>query len=96
MDYLNNVPLEALTLYRIALHHSNKGDHKSAIKYLSNALLLVPTFYTALCEMGLCFEKLGMYPEALSKYDKVLQINQSHKEAEMNRNRVLEKIKLTK
>jgi len=42
------------------------------------AVIIAPLFTKALCEMGYCYEKLGQYPEALSKYDKVLKINPSH------------------
>jgi tetratricopeptide (TPR) repeat protein len=84
--------MEAITLYRKAIEISGKGDHEQALKYLGNAVMLAPQFSPALCEMGRCYEKLGRFPEAISKFDKVLQIYPSHVEAEMNRNRVLEKM----
>jgi tetratricopeptide (TPR) repeat protein len=92
MTSLNHIPLEAITLYRKALEQTNKGNQELALKHLSYAVMIAPEFSTALCEMGRCYEKLGRYSEALSKFDKVLQINQSHIEAEMNRKRILDKM----
>jgi tetratricopeptide (TPR) repeat protein len=92
MNSFRQIPLEAITLYRGALEMSGKGNHESALKNLSTAVVLAPKFALAYCEMGRCYEKLGRYPEAVSKFDKVLQIYPSHIEAEMNRNRVLEKM----
>jgi tetratricopeptide (TPR) repeat protein len=43
--------------------------------------------------MGYCYEKLGRYFEAVSKFENVLKIQPSHVEAEMNKNRMLEKLK---
>jgi len=93
MSSSRHIPLEAITLYRRALEMSGRGDHESALKYLSNAVTLAPQFASAICEMGHCYEKLGRFPEAVSKFDKVLRIHPTHGEAEINRNRVLEKIR---
>jgi len=93
MSSSRKIPLEAITLYRRALEMSGRGDHESALKYLSNAVTLAPQFASAICEMGHCYEKLGRFPEAVSKFDKVLRIHPTHGEAEINRNRVLEKIR---
>jgi tetratricopeptide (TPR) repeat protein len=46
--------------------------------------------------MGHCYEKLGRFPEAVSKFDKVLRMHPTHVEAEMNKKRVLEKIRSDK
>ncbi len=46
--------------------------------------------------MGRCYERLGQYPEALSVVNEVLQINQTHIEAEMSRKRILDKMGRTK
>ena len=89
-DQLSSFPLEAITLYRKAMKLSNNGKHELSLKYLSHAVMLAPKFTLALYEMGRCYEKLGRYPEALSKFDKVLQICPSHVEAEMNKTRILE------
>jgi len=93
MSSSRQIPLEAITLYRRALEMSGRGDHESALKYLSNAVTLAPKFASAICEMGHCYEKLGRFPEGVSKFDKVLRIHPTHGEAEINRNRVLEKIR---
>jgi tetratricopeptide (TPR) repeat protein len=92
MNSFHQIPLEAVTLYRRAVELSGRGNHVLALKYLSNAVMLAPQFALALCEMGYCYEKLGRYPEAISKFDKVLQSYPSHVEAEMNKNWVLEKM----
>lgn len=42
--------------------------------------------------MGYCYEKLGRYLEAISKFETVLKINPSHLEAEIGKNRILEKL----
>jgi predicted TPR repeat methyltransferase len=54
--------------------------------------MIAPQFVTAICEMGHCYEKLGWFPEAASKFDKVLRMHPTHVEAEINKKRVLEKI----
>ena len=77
----------------MALEVSVRGNHELALKYLSNAVMLAPQFTLAICEMGKCYEKLGRYPEALSKFETILRIHPSHGEAEMNRNWVLEKMR---
>jgi len=92
MNPCSETPLEAITLYRKALEMSMKGNHELALKSLSTAVMLAPKFAIAHCEMGRCYEKLGRFPEALSKYEKVLQIHPSHVEAEMNKNRIMEKM----
>ena len=96
MSPFSQIPLEAIILYRKALEMSGRGNHESALKYLSNAVMIAPQFATAICEMGHCYEKLGRFPEAVSKFDKVLRIHPTHVEAEINKNRVLEKIRSDK
>jgi tetratricopeptide (TPR) repeat protein len=96
MNSFNQIPLEAITLYRKSLEMSGRGNYESALNYLSNAVMIAPQFATALCEMGHCYEKLGRFPEAVSKFDKVLRIHPTHVEAEMNKKRVLEKIRSDK
>jgi tetratricopeptide (TPR) repeat protein len=87
------IPLEAITLYRKAKELSGKGNHELALKYLSSAVMIAPLFASAICEMGYCYEKLGRFPEAALKFDKVLKIHPTHSEAEINRKRVMEKIR---
>jgi tetratricopeptide (TPR) repeat protein len=96
MNSFNQIPLEAITLYRKSLEMSGRGNYESALNYLSNAVMIAPQFATALCEMGHCYEKLGRFPEAVSKFDKVLRMHPTHVEAEMNKKRVLEKIRSDK
>jgi tetratricopeptide (TPR) repeat protein len=96
MKPLRTIPYEAIILYRKALEHSSKGDHESSLRYLSNSVTLAPHFTIALCEMGYCYEKLGRFPEAVSKFDKVLEINNTHIEAEISRKRVLDKMGKTR
>jgi tetratricopeptide (TPR) repeat protein len=96
MTPFSTIPLDAIYQYRKAMEQSNKGKHELSLKYLSNAITLAPQFTLALSEMGLCYERLGRYPEAVSKFDKVLKINQSNLEAEMNRKRILDKMELTR
>ena len=92
MNSFNQIPLEAITLYRQALEMSGRGNYESALKNLGTAVMLAPKFALAYCEMGRCYEKLGRLPEAVSKYDKVLQIYPTHGEAAMNKNGILEKM----
>jgi tetratricopeptide (TPR) repeat protein len=92
MNSYHQIPLEAITLYRKAIEMSGRGNHESSLKILGTAVMLAPKFTLAHCEMGCCYEKLGRFPEAISKFDKVLQIYPSHSEAEMSKNRILEKM----
>jgi tetratricopeptide (TPR) repeat protein len=85
MNSFNQIPLEAITLYRQALEMSGRGNYELALKNLGTAVMLAPKFALAYCEMGRCYEKLERFPEALSKYDKVLQIYPTHSEAAMNK-----------
>ena len=96
MQPLNTIPYEAIILYHKALEQSNKGDHESSLKYLSNSVTLAPNFTMALCELGHCYERLGRFPEAVSKFDKVLEINTTHIEAEISRKRILDKMGRTR
>jgi tetratricopeptide (TPR) repeat protein len=43
--------------------------------------------------MGDCYEKMGRYPDAVSKFNKVLEIQPSPVEAMMKKNWLLKKIK---
>jgi tetratricopeptide (TPR) repeat protein len=88
----HQIPLSAIILYRMALEVSVRGNHELALKHLSNAVVLAPQFTLAICEMGYCYEKLGRYLEAIAKFDTVLKINPSHREAEINKNRIQEKL----
>jgi len=54
--------------------------------------MLAPQLTLAICEMGRCYENLGQYHEAISKFEEVLKIRPSHIEAEMRKNWILEKI----
>jgi tetratricopeptide (TPR) repeat protein len=96
MNSFSQIPLEAITLYRKALEMSGRGNHELALTYLSNAVMIAPQFASAICEMGHCYEKLGRFPEAVSKFDKVLKIHPTHVEAEINKHRILEKIRSDK
>ena len=96
MTPINQIPMEAITLYRKSLEMSGRGNYESALNYLSSAVMIAPQFATAICEMGHCYEKLGRFREAASKFDKVLTMHPTHVEAEMNRKRVLEKIRSDK
>jgi tetratricopeptide (TPR) repeat protein len=92
MRTFDQIPLEAITLYRCALEMSGRGNHESALKNLSIAVVLAPKFALAYCEMGYCYEKLGRFHEAESKFDEVLKMYPSHGEAKMNKNRIREKL----
>jgi len=92
MNSFHQIPLEAITLYRIALEMSIRGNHELALKNLSTSVMLAPNFALAHCEMGRCYEKLGRFPEAVSKFDAVLQIYPLHVEADLNKNRIMEKM----
>ena len=83
--------MEAITLYRKSLEMSGRGNYESALKYISNAVIIAPQFATAICEMGHCYEKLGRFPEAVSKFDKVIRMHPTHVEAEIKKNRNLGK-----
>jgi tetratricopeptide (TPR) repeat protein len=76
--------------------HWSKGNYEIALKNLKYAVLIAPNFSTALYEMARCYERLGQYPEALSVVNEVLQINQTHIEAEMSRKRILDKMGRTR
>jgi len=92
MYSFQHIPLEAIILYRTAVKLSGRGNHELALKYLDNAVILAPQFALALCEMGYCYEKLERYPEAISKFNTVLQSFPSHAEAQMNKNWILKKM----
>ena len=92
LNHSSPIPLDAIMLYRRAIEYSKRKNHELALKHLNNAVIIAPQFTTALCEMGSCYEKIGRFPEALLKFDKVLQIDPSHIEAKKNKNRILEKM----
>jgi len=92
MKSSGHIPSEAITHYRQAMDYWSKGNYEIALENLKYAVLIAPNFSTALYEMGRCYERLGQYPEALSVVNEVLQINQTHIEAEMSRKRILDKM----
>jgi tetratricopeptide (TPR) repeat protein len=96
MNSFQHIPLQAVIHYRHAVAVSGRGNYELALNYLNNAVTLAPQFALALCEMGYCYEKLGRYPEALVKFNTVLQSFPSHAEAHINKNRILEKMDKTR
>jgi tetratricopeptide (TPR) repeat protein len=88
----NAIPLEAQYLYRQALDLSMEGKKEDALRYLKKVVFIAPRFCNAYNAMGNCLDELGLYEDAIRKYDKVLDIDPHHTEARFKRNLVLEKI----
>ena len=89
----NGAPsLEAQVLYRRALEMARLGRHEAALNDLRQVVVIAPRFTKALQEMGNTLDALGRYPEALTVYSRLLEIDPLNEEVSTQRDMISKKI----
>lgn len=87
---------EAEYLVRQAQDKAMSGDHASAVVYLKKAIDKNPRYADAYTFLGNCQDCLDNNEEAISSYDKALQIDSGNADAWFNKGMALKKIGQTK
>jgi tetratricopeptide (TPR) repeat protein len=87
---------EAEYLVRQAQEKAMNGDHSSAINYLKMAIEKYPRYAEAYTLLGNCQDCLDKNEDAISSYDKALQIDPAQAEAWFNKGMNLKKLGKTK
>ena len=73
--YAKAIPIEAQYLYRKAMELSLKGQTEMALNYLRQAVVIAPRYSQAYIQMGNCLALLGLYTEAIEKYQRAIHID---------------------
>ena len=66
--YAKAIPIEAQYLYRKAMELSLRGQTEMALHYFRQAVVIAPRYSQAYIQMGNCLARLGLYAEAIEKY----------------------------
>ncbi len=72
------------------------GDHATAVNYLVKAIDAYPAYSEAYTLLGNCQDCLDRLDDAISSYDKALQIDPGHADAWFNKGMTLKKKGLKK
>jgi tetratricopeptide (TPR) repeat protein len=78
--YAKAIPIEAQYLYRKAMELSENGQTGMALNYYKQAVVIAPRYSQAYYEMGNCLARLGLYPEAIKKYQRAIHIDPAAQE----------------
>jgi tetratricopeptide (TPR) repeat protein len=78
--YEKAVPIEAQYLFRKAKELSLLGQTGMALNYFKQAVVIAPRYSQAYYEMGNCLALLGLYTEAIEKYQRAIHIDPSSPE----------------
>jgi tetratricopeptide (TPR) repeat protein len=73
--YAKAIPIEAQYLYRKAMELSIQGQTGMALNYYKQAVVIAPRYSQAYYQMGNCLALLGLYPEAIEKYQRAIHID---------------------
>ena len=73
--YAKAIPIEAQYLYRKAMELSLMGQTEMALHYFRQAVVIAPRYSQAYIQMGNCLARLGLYPEAIEKYQRAIHID---------------------
>ena len=76
--YLKGIPIEAQYLYRKGMEMEDRGDHRAALAYFGQAVLLAPAYAKAIFEMGNCLACMGRYDEAMVKYQRAAGVDPNY------------------
>ena len=98
MEYLGvrSVLGEAEYLVRQAQERAMTGDHAAAVNFLMTAIDKQPRYTEAYTLLGNCQDCLDKKDDAITSYNKALQIDPSHAEAWFNKGMILKKLGQTK
>jgi tetratricopeptide (TPR) repeat protein len=89
---IQNAEHEADYLIRRAQENAMVGDHSQAIDLLKKAIDKYPRYAEAYVLLGNCQDCLGKSEDALTSYDRALQIDAGHAEAWFNKGMILKKM----
>jgi len=78
--YAKAIPIEAQYLYRKAMELSLRGQTEMALNYLRQAVVIAPRYSQAYIQMGNCLALLGLYTEAIEKYQRAIHIDPASSE----------------
>lgn len=87
--YTKAIPIEAQYLYRKAMELSLEGKTSRALNYFKQAVVIAPKYSQAYYEMGNCLAKLGLYTEAIEKYQRAIHIDPASPEPQEKMDRLL-------
>jgi tetratricopeptide (TPR) repeat protein len=87
--YAKAIPIEAQYLYRKALELSENGQTGMALNYYKQAVVIAPRYSQAYYQMGNCLALLGMYGEAIEKYQRAIHIDPASPEPREKMDRLL-------
>jgi tetratricopeptide (TPR) repeat protein len=73
--YAKAIPIEAQYLYRKAMELSVQGQTRMALTYFKQAIVIAPRYTQAYYQMGNCLARLGLYTEAIEKYQQAIRID---------------------
>ena len=88
-QYTKAIPIEAQYLYRKAMELSLEGQIGMALNYFKQAVVIAPRYSQAYYEMGNCLATLGLYTEAIEKYQRAVHIDPSSPEPREKMDRLL-------
>jgi tetratricopeptide (TPR) repeat protein len=88
--------MDAEDLYKQAQERAIRGDHNTAVNYLTKAIDKFPKYTEAYTMLGNCQECLEKNDDAIASYNKALEIDPSHADAWFNKGMVLKKMGRTK
>jgi tetratricopeptide (TPR) repeat protein len=91
-----NTFMDAEDLYKQAQESAIRGDHDTAVSYLTKAIDKFPKYSEAYTMMGNCQECLEKNEDAIASYNKALEIDPSQADAWFNKGIVLKKMGRTK
>ena len=87
--YAKAIPIEAQYLYRKAMELSEQGQTGMALNYFKQAVVLAPRYSQAFYQMGNCLALLGLYTEAIEKYQRAIHIDPGSPEPQEKMDRLL-------
>jgi tetratricopeptide (TPR) repeat protein len=87
--YAKAIPIEAQYLYRKAMELSLQGQTGMALNYFKQAVVIAPRYSQAYYQMGNCLARLGLYAEAIEKYQRAIQIDPASPEPREKMNNLL-------
>jgi tetratricopeptide (TPR) repeat protein len=87
--YAKAIPIEAQYLYRKAMELSLQGQTGMALNYFKQAVVIAPRYSQAYYQMGNCLARLGLYAEAIEKYQRAIQIDPASPEPREKMNHLL-------
>ncbi len=80
-----NEYLRCADIFNEAVEYMQRGNWKKAIAGFKDCLKIVNTHYQSYGNMGLCYMKLGQREEALSAFNKAIEIKPDYEIAIVNR-----------